>query len=81
MYGLSHAGNFSNDKLKQNLSKFGYDPATITPGLWQHQICTLEFSLVVDEFGVKYEWQSDITHLLYSLKTIFKISEDCDCKL
>ena len=37
MYGLPQSGNISNDKLKQYLVKFGYDPATITPEFWRHQ--------------------------------------------
>ena len=41
----------------------------------------LQFSMVVDGFGIKYERQEDITHLLYSLKTIYKISNDWDGKL
>ena len=35
----------------------------------------------MDEIGVKYERQADITDLLDALKTIFKISEDWDGKL
>ena len=38
-------------------------------------------SLVVDDFGIKYERQEDITHLLDALKTIYKISENWDGKL
>ena len=41
----------------------------------------LQFSLVVDDFGIKYELQEDIKHLLDALKTIYKISEDWDGKL
>ena len=41
----------------------------------------LQFSLVVDDFGIKYECQEDITHLLDALKTIYPISEDWDGKL
>ena len=76
MYGLPQAGKIANDKLKLHLDKFGYKPATITPGLWRHQTCLLLFSLVVDDFGIKYERQEDITHLLDALKTIYKTSED-----
>ena len=78
MYGLPQAGKIANDKLKLNLDKFGYKPAPITPVLWQHQTRPLQFSLVVDEFGIKYERQEDITHLLNALKTIYKIYEDWD---
>ena len=81
MYGLPQAGNIANDKLKLHLAKFGYEPAPITPGLWRHQTCPLQFSLVVDDFGIKYERQEDITHLLDALKTIYNISEDWDGKL
>ena len=38
-------------------------------------------SLVVDDFGIKYERQEDITDLLNALKKIYKISEDWDGKL
>ena len=76
MYGLPQSGKISNDKLKLHLAKFLYKPAPITPGLWGHQTCTLQFSLVVHDFGIKYEIQEDITHLLDALKTIYKISED-----
>ena len=78
MYGLPQAGKNANDKLKLHLAKFGYDPAPITPGLWRHQTCPLQFSLVVDAFGIKYERQEDITHLLDAIKKIYKISEDWD---
>ena len=43
MYGLTQAGKIANDKIKLNLANFGYKPAPITPGLWQHQICPLQF--------------------------------------
>ena len=81
MYGLLQAGKITNDKLRLHISNFGYDPAPITPGLWRHQTRPLQVSLVVDDFGIKYESQEDITHLLDTIKTIYKISEDCDGKL
>ena len=81
VYGVPQAGKFSNDKLKLHLSKFGYEPEPITTGLWRHQTRPLKLSLAVDAFGIKYERQEDITHLLNSLKTIYKISEDWDRKL
>ena len=81
MYGLPQAGKVANDKLNLHLSKFGYNPAPITLGLWRHQISPLQLLLVVDDFGIKYERQEDITHLLGALMTIYKISEDWDGKL
>ena len=76
MYGIPQAGKFANDKLKLHLEKFGYEQEPITPGLWRHQTRPLQFSLVVDNFGITYEHQEDITHILDALNTIYKISED-----
>ena len=78
---LPQAGKISNDKLKLHLAKFWYELAPITPGLWRHQTRPLQFSLVVDDFWIKYKRQEDITHLLGALKTIYKISEEWDGKL
>ena len=78
---LPRAGKISNVKPNLHLAKFGYNPAPITKGLWRHQNCPLQFSLVVDDFGIKYERQEDITHLHDSLKTIYKISENWDGNL
>ena len=52
MYGLPQARKIENDKLKIHLYKFGYEPSPITPGLRMHQTCHLQFSLVVDDFGI-----------------------------
>ena len=70
MYGLTQAVKIANDKLKLHLAKFGYRTAPIILGLWRHQTHPLQFSLVVDNFGVKYEHQEDITHLLDALKKL-----------
>ena len=70
MYELPQAGKIANNKMKQHLVKYGYDPAHINTSLWRDQTCTLQFSLVVDDFGVHYECQNDITHILDELKTI-----------
>ena len=81
MYGLPQAGKIANDKLKLHPAKFRYDPALITPGLLRHQTQTLQFSMVLYDFGIKYERQEEIKHLLNALKTIYNISEDWDGKL
>ena len=81
MYGQPQSGKIANDKLKLHLAKFGYDPSLVTPGIWWHQTKSLQFLLVLDDFGIKYERQEDITHLLDELKIIYKISEDWDGEL
>ena len=81
MCGLPQGEKIVNDKLKLHLENFGYDPELIIPGLWQHQTHPLQFSLVVYDFGIKYELQADITHILGALKTIYKISEEWDVNI
>ena len=68
MYGLTKAEKNTNYKLNMHLSKFGYEQAPITLGLWQHQTRHLQFSLVVDNLGLKLERQTDINHLLNAKK-------------
>ena len=54
MYGLTQPVKITNDKMKLHLAKFGYELAPITLGLWWNQTHPLQFSLLVDEFQVKY---------------------------
>ena len=53
MYGLPQAGIIANNKLRKHLANFGHIPTKNTPGLWKHQTRPVQFSLVVDDFGVK----------------------------
>jgi hypothetical protein len=54
MYGLSQTGILSNELLQCNLTQDGYRPTTHTHGSWTHDTRPISFSLVVDDFGVKY---------------------------
>eukprot|EP00957_Ditylum_brightwellii_P193643 14746384-Ditylum_brightwellii.AAC.1 len=37
MYSLPQAGRIVHNQLKEHLTKFGYEPVPITPGLWKHK--------------------------------------------
>jgi Reverse transcriptase (RNA-dependent DNA polymerase) len=76
MYGLKQAGRLANEQLTEFLAEHGYEPCTITPGLWKHKTRAISFMLVVDEFGVKYEKEDDLFHLIGALKLKYKISDD-----
>ena len=52
--GLKQAGLIANDRLTRHIAKFGYTLSTKTPALWRHSTRNISFSLVVDNFGVKY---------------------------
>jgi hypothetical protein len=54
MYGLKQSGLLANQLLQTRLAPFGYYPARHTPGLWLHKTQPNYFTLVVDDFAVKY---------------------------
>jgi hypothetical protein len=70
MYGLPHAGILANEFLQRNLAKDGYRPTHHTHGLWTHDTCPISFSLVVDDFGVKYVGREHAEHLMACIKKI-----------
>ena len=76
MYGFPHAGLIANEQLQRFLAPHGYRPVPITPGLWHHETRDLSFTLVVDDFGVKYVAEDDAKHLISCLKQHYKVSED-----
>jgi hypothetical protein len=44
--------------------------------LWLHETRPLSFTLVVDDFGVKYVNKTDVDHLISSIKTTYTLTED-----
>ncbi len=54
VWGLPQAGILANKKLRRKLAPFGYFEHPNTPGLWKHVPRPISFTLVVDDFGVKY---------------------------
>jgi hypothetical protein len=52
-----------------------------TPGLWKHTTGPITFTLVVDNFGVKYEHQEDINHLNACNKKKYELTIDWDGNL
>ena len=76
MPGLKQAGCIANDRLQQHLARFGYAPVARTPSLWKHETRPITFSLVVDDFGVKYVGKKHAEHLIHSLTQLYKISID-----
>jgi hypothetical protein len=54
MYGLPQAGILTNQLLARRLAIHGYHQTKFTPGLWQHVTRPIQFTLVVDDFGIEY---------------------------
>ena len=78
MYGLPQARIIAQQLLKQRLEKDGYCQSTTTPDLWTHDTRPISFTLVVNNFGVKYVGEENAQHLLDTVQKDYKCS--CDWK-
>jgi len=76
MYGLPQAGHIANDQLIPILAAAGYHQAEHTPGLFTHEWRPITFSLVVDDFGIKYVGKEHADHLIKVLEEKYTISQD-----
>ena len=76
MYGLPQAGLIANKLLEKRLNKHGYRQSKLVPGLWKHDTRPIKFTLVVDDFGVKYVGEEHIHHLQRVLKQHYYIKSD-----
>ena len=76
MYSLLQAGILANKQLTERLATRGYHPCKHTPGLWKHEWRPVWFTLVVDDFGIKYKGRKHVNHLLDTLKQWYEVAED-----
>jgi hypothetical protein len=80
MYGLPQAGRIANDQLLVFLAQDGYHQAPNTPGLFTHTTRPITFSLIVDNFGVKYVSLTTLQKF-YTITTDWTGSEYCGLSL
>jgi hypothetical protein len=76
MYGLKQAGLLASQLLQNRLAPFGYYPALHTPGLWLHKTRPISFTLVVDDFAVKYVGKQHAEHLRNALLRTYELTTD-----
>ena len=74
MPGLKQAGKIANNYLTKHLKRYGYQPCPVTPSLWKHNERPISFTLVVDDFGVKYVGKEHFQHLANSLCDLYDIT-------
>jgi hypothetical protein len=58
------------------LALSGYTPVQHTPGLFRHATRPVTFSLVVDDFAIKYVDRANAEHLLATLRSLDNITTD-----
>ena len=82
MYGPAQAGLLAYELLTKRLSKHGFSQIPHKPGLWKHHTKPIQFTLVVDDFGIKYENKQDAQDLINALEINYEaVSVDWDGEL
>ena len=75
-YGLKQSGKIAHDDLVDHLKKYGYVKANRTDGLFHHKERDITFTLVVDDFGIKYTDKADVEHLVTALREKYPLKVD-----
>jgi hypothetical protein len=76
MYGLPQAGILANQLLRKRIKPHGYYEVPNTPGLWKHETRPTTFTLVVDDFGIKYVGDEHAQHLIDTLSKYYTVETD-----
>ena len=76
MYGLPQAGLIAQELLEKRLNEEGSFQSKLLPGFWTHQWRPIQFTLVVDDFGVKYVGKEHADHLMDIIRKHYKMTED-----
>ena len=74
MYGLPQSGLLANELLEKRLNKHGYQQRKLVLGLWKYDTWPIQFTLVVDDFGVKYVGKEHAQHLKNTLEQHYKLT-------
>ncbi len=75
------AGILANKLLKKRLQSHGYYKVPNTQGLFKRTTKPIQFTLVVNDFGVKYIGWEHAQHLANMIKQNYTILEDWEGKL
>jgi hypothetical protein len=76
MNGLKQAILLANQLLQTRLAPFGYYPARHTQGRWLHKTRPISFTLVIDDFAVKYVGKHHAEHLRNALLRTYELTTD-----
>jgi hypothetical protein len=76
MYGLPQACRLANKLLVKLLAPHGCHPVRYIYGMWKHHTHPVAFTLVVDDFCIKYVDKENADHLINTLKQDCEVTED-----
>ena len=80
MYGLPQSGILAQELLEKRLNAIGYNQSKHTPVLWTHDWRPICFTLVVDDFGVKYVGKEHADHLVSVIDEFYNFTTDWEGK-
>ena len=73
MYGLPQSVILANKLFNKRLTELGYFEMLHTLGLWKHVSRPISFTLVVNDFGIKYVGQDHAEHLINTIKNYYNV--------
>jgi len=76
MYGHPYAGRGANLDLVTHLASYHFFQDPNIPCLFTHDTRPISFTLVVDDFGVKYNDLADVHHLIQILEAKYDVHSD-----
>ena len=78
MHGLPQAGLLANKLLEKRLNKRGYRQSKLVPSFWTHDWIPVQFTLVVDNFEVKYMGEEHSIHLKNTIEENYTVTTEWD---
>ena len=79
---MAQEGLLANELLAKGLAKHGFNQTPHTPGLWRRHTKPIQFSLVVDDFCIKYKNKQDSQDLSNALEKNYEaVSVEWDGEL
>jgi hypothetical protein len=76
IYGLPQAGRLAFEKLSRLLKRHGYIACPNTPCLFQNATNGVAFTLVVDDFAIKYTDKASVEHLFAAIREEYRLEVD-----
>eukprot|EP00804_Cyclotella_cryptica_P000955 CCRYP_018386-RA/>CCRYP_018386-RA protein AED:0.38 eAED:0.45 QI:0/-1/0/1/-1/0/1/0/226 len=73
-YRLPQTGILANKLLKKRLAEEGYFELPHAPGLFRHTNRPIQFSVVVDDFGIKYQGKQHLKHLIQTIRHHYEVT-------
>ena len=78
MYSLPKSGLLANEIIEKRLNKRGYQHRKLLPRLWKHEWKPIQFTIALDDLGVKYVGKEHALHLKQTLEENYKVTKEWD---